>query len=97
MMLQAGFESGAVQDVTISNNTFEECGHNSGSGAIAIAPENHELVAGNMVHRISAFSTIRLKYMMMLFLQHAVWITWYLLAIKLFIQILQIKEINNLQ
>jgi len=45
------FESGAVQDVTIGNNVFEECGNNSGSGAIAIAPENHELVVGNMVHR----------------------------------------------
>jgi len=45
------FESGAVQDVTIQNNVFEECGHNSGSGAIAIAPENHELIGGNMVHR----------------------------------------------
>lgn len=45
------FESGAVQDVTIQNNVFEECGHNSGSGAISIAPENHELVVGNMVHR----------------------------------------------
>ena len=45
------FESGAVQDVTIRNNVFEECGYNTGSGAIAIAPENHELVPGNMVHR----------------------------------------------
>jgi polygalacturonase len=45
------FESGAVRDVTIRNNVFEECGYNSGSGAIAIAPENHELVAGKMVHR----------------------------------------------
>jgi hypothetical protein len=45
------FESGAVQDVTISKNVFDECGNNSGSGAIAIAPENHELVAGNTVHR----------------------------------------------
>lgn len=44
------FESGAVQDVTIRNNTFEECGYNSGSGAIAILPENHELVPGSMVH-----------------------------------------------
>jgi len=45
------FESGAVSDVTIRSNTFEECGYNSGSGAINIAPENHELVAGNSVHR----------------------------------------------
>ncbi len=45
------FESGAVQDVTIRNNMFEECGYNSGSGAINIAPENHELVPGKTVHR----------------------------------------------
>jgi hypothetical protein len=45
------FESGAVQDVTIRNNSFEECGYNSGSGAIQIAPENHELLPGKMVHR----------------------------------------------
>jgi hypothetical protein len=44
------FESGSVQDVTIRYNTFEDCGNNSG-GAIQIAPENHELVIGNMVHR----------------------------------------------
>jgi len=45
------FESGAVQDVTIQNNVFEKCGYNSGSGAICIAPENHELLPGKMVHR----------------------------------------------
>lgn len=45
------FESGAVQDVTIRNNVFENCGYNSGSGAINIAPENHKLVVGNTVHR----------------------------------------------
>ncbi|MCU7552211.1 right-handed parallel beta-helix repeat-containing protein [Chitinophagaceae bacterium LB-8] len=44
------FESGSVQDVTIRYNTFEDCGNNSG-GAINIAPENHELMAGNFVHR----------------------------------------------
>jgi hypothetical protein len=44
------FESGSVNDVTIRNNTFEECGYNSGSGAINIAPENHEPVVGNMIH-----------------------------------------------
>lgn len=44
------FESGAVQDVTIRNNLFEGCGYNSGSGAIDIAPENHERVAGRYVH-----------------------------------------------
>lgn len=45
------FESGAVQDVSIRNNVFEECGYNSGSGAINIAPENRELVPGKTVHR----------------------------------------------
>jgi hypothetical protein len=45
------FESGAVQDVTIRNNVFDECGYNSGSGAIQIAPENHELLSGKVVHR----------------------------------------------
>lgn len=44
------FESGPVNDVTIQNNTFEECGYNSESGAINIAPENHEPVVGNIVH-----------------------------------------------
>ncbi|MBO9593932.1 MAG: right-handed parallel beta-helix repeat-containing protein [Niabella sp.] len=45
------FESGAVQDVTIRNNRFDGCGYNSGSGAIAIAPENHLRMAGSYVHR----------------------------------------------
>lgn len=45
------FESGAVQDVVIRNNIFEECGYNSESGAINIAPENHELITGQTVHR----------------------------------------------
>ena len=40
------FESGAVRDVTIRNNTFQEC---SGT-VINIAPENHELVGGFYVH-----------------------------------------------
>jgi len=46
------FESGAVQDVTIRNNTFTECGYNSAPGnfAIAIAPENHQQVPGYYVH-----------------------------------------------
>ncbi|AOW10298.1 right-handed parallel beta-helix repeat-containing protein [Flavobacterium gilvum] len=44
------FESGAVNDVTIRNNTFEECAYNSGT-IINIAPENHELVEGYYVHR----------------------------------------------
>jgi hypothetical protein len=45
------FESGAVQDVTIRNNRFEGCGYNSGSGAINISPENHELLEGYFVHK----------------------------------------------
>lgn len=47
------FESGAVHDVTIRNNTFDECGYNSAPGGyvIAIAPENHQLAKGFMVHR----------------------------------------------
>jgi hypothetical protein len=47
------YESGPVQDVTIRNNTFENCGYNSSPDnyVIAIAPENHEIVPGYMVHR----------------------------------------------
>jgi hypothetical protein len=47
------FESGAVSDVTIRNNTFTDCGYNSAPGnfIIAIAPENHQLVPGYYVHR----------------------------------------------
>jgi hypothetical protein len=44
------FESGAVSDVIIRNNTFEECAYNSET-IINIAPENHELVSGYYVHR----------------------------------------------
>jgi hypothetical protein len=46
------FESGAVQDVTIRNNTFTECGYNSAPGnfVIAVAPENHLQVPGYFVH-----------------------------------------------
>ncbi len=47
------YESGPVQDVYIAGNTFEGCGYNltPGNFVIAIAPENHELVKGYMVHR----------------------------------------------
>lgn len=45
------FESGPVQDVVILNNVFDGCGYNSGSGAINIAPENHERAPGAFVHR----------------------------------------------
>ncbi|HKO80627.1 MAG TPA: right-handed parallel beta-helix repeat-containing protein [Chitinophagaceae bacterium] len=47
------YESGAVQDVTIRNNIFEECGYNSSPGnyIINIAPENHELAPGKTVHK----------------------------------------------
>lgn len=43
------FESGAVLDVTIRNNTFEECAYNSGT-VLNVAPENHELIEGYYVH-----------------------------------------------
>ncbi|MCY4780037.1 right-handed parallel beta-helix repeat-containing protein [Sphingobacterium sp. UT-1RO-CII-1] len=47
------FESGAVNDVTIQNNSFVDCGYNlpGNSYAIAIQPENKELVKGHFVHR----------------------------------------------
>jgi polygalacturonase len=47
------YESGPVQDVTIRNNIFENCGYNSvpRNYVIAVAPENHELVPGYMVHK----------------------------------------------
>ena len=42
-----------MKDVTNRNNIFEACGYNSAPGnyIIAIAPENHELVAGYFVHK----------------------------------------------
>ncbi|HLO81911.1 MAG TPA: right-handed parallel beta-helix repeat-containing protein, partial [Chitinophagaceae bacterium] len=47
------YESGAVSDVTIRNNIFEECGYNSAPGGyvISIAPENHKKFEGYYVHR----------------------------------------------
>lgn len=47
------YESGAMRDVVIRGNTFEECGYNSGSvnAVINIAPENHELIKNFYVHR----------------------------------------------
>ena len=48
------YESGAVQDVLIQNNLFEECAYNRGSEdsySIAINPENHESGKGQYVHR----------------------------------------------
>jgi hypothetical protein len=48
------YESGAVQDVLIQNNLFEECGYNHGdedSYSIAVNPEDHELNKGQYVHR----------------------------------------------
>ncbi|MEI3798256.1 MULTISPECIES: right-handed parallel beta-helix repeat-containing protein [unclassified Chitinophaga] len=47
------FESGPVQDVLITGNTFEGCGYNlapDNNYVIAIAPENHQLLKGYMVH-----------------------------------------------
>jgi hypothetical protein len=50
---QSWYESGAVNDVLIRNNTFNECGYNSAPDnyVIAIVPENHEEQAGKYVHR----------------------------------------------
>jgi polygalacturonase len=47
------YESGPVEDVLIQNNRFEECGYNSepGNAVISVAPENHELVPNQYVHR----------------------------------------------
>jgi hypothetical protein len=47
------YESGAVTDLTIRNNVFEECGYNSGPEGyvISIAPENHKKMEGFYVHR----------------------------------------------
>lgn len=46
------YESGPVMDVTIRNNQFIECGHNSlpGSYVIKINPEAHEWIPGYYVH-----------------------------------------------
>lgn len=46
------YESGSVRDVLIRGNVFREGGHNAlpGNYAIAIAPENHELIP-SPVHR----------------------------------------------
>lgn len=47
------YESGAVTDVTIRNNVFEDCAYiqTPGNYIIAIAPENHELTENAFVHR----------------------------------------------
>lgn len=47
------YESGTVRDLIIRNNTFEECGYNSGelNSVINIAPENHALIKNFYVHR----------------------------------------------
>lgn len=46
------FESGAVRDVTIKNNSFIECGYNlpGNNYAIAILPENRAQIKGHFVH-----------------------------------------------
>tara|TARA_R110000868_G_scaffold172577_1_gene408434 strand:+ start:21637 stop:23496 length:1860 start_codon:yes stop_codon:yes gene_type:complete len=46
------YESGAVKDVTIRNNTFIECGYNSfpNTYPIAIMPETHKFVRNQFVH-----------------------------------------------
>lgn len=47
------YESGPVSDVTIRENSFVECGYNSGeiNSVINIAPENHELIKDDYVHQ----------------------------------------------
>ncbi len=46
------YESGPVYDVEIRNNTFQECGYNSGkvNAVINIAPENHTVTRDFYVH-----------------------------------------------
>ncbi|MDR0393974.1 MAG: right-handed parallel beta-helix repeat-containing protein [Tannerella sp.] len=48
------YESGAVRDVIIRNNTFEACGYNlygdNNHYAIAVVPENHKQVKNHWVH-----------------------------------------------
>lgn len=51
---ESWYESGAVRDVIIRNNLFEECGYNRGatdSYTIAINPEDHKTLKGHWVHR----------------------------------------------
>lgn len=45
------FESGAVTDVLIRNNSFIECGFNQSNCLIGINPENHTIVPKHWVHR----------------------------------------------
>ena len=47
------FESGAVTDITIRNNVFEDCGYNHwpANYSILIEPENRNIVPGHWVHR----------------------------------------------
>ncbi len=46
------FESGPVRDVTIRNNTFDNCGYNSypGNYVIKISPQNKEFLPNHWVH-----------------------------------------------
>lgn len=51
---ESWYESGAVNDVTITNNIFEECGYNRSTDdrySIALNPENHEELNNYWVHR----------------------------------------------
>lgn len=47
------FESGPVQDVTIKNNVFENCGYNSypGNYVIQVSPQNSEFLPNYWVHK----------------------------------------------
>jgi hypothetical protein len=72
MMLQSWFESGAVHDILIRNNVFDQCGYNSGSGAIHIAPENREWVKGKTIHENIRVTGTNLKLQEALSLKPAV-------------------------
>lgn len=47
------FESGAVNDVLIRQNTFTDCAYNQSPNhyAISVSPEDKEVIAGHWVHR----------------------------------------------
>ncbi len=55
------FESGPVQNVTIRQNTFDQCGYNDGNGGVTIAPDNHKLLRDKMVHRNITINNNRFK------------------------------------
>jgi hypothetical protein len=78
------YESGAVKDVLIQNNVFENCGYNTQSGAIAILPENHETNPIQKSIEISGLSTISSKSVNLEYCKPKVWINSFLVTIQLF-------------